>query len=382
MTKHVRNCLWLALMIGVTASGCGAEPQPVDAGEPPPPTADAGTPDAGDAGLSCEELGTCASSLTWSPASDFPTLREHHASFLAQVDAGSFLYVLSGADLINFHAYTIPLRAALNPDGGVGEWESLSSKVPKALFGPAVAVVGRYVLLSGGTDLVSHTESTASYVAEVRPTGALGPWTTGPAFGQGVMHHCTVADGEHVYSIGGLYWSGQVGMNVSTVLRTRLSGSTFESWTEDTPLPDVRSHHACAIDHGTIYVTGGIQGNPRGSRIEYQDVLASRIGPDHTLGPWEKVVDLPKPISIHASFARGEHLYLLGGLSGGTWLSDVWRIRTSASSAAWGYWEPMGALPIARGHVHQTPLWRNHVYSVGGANEAGSLANVFVGRFQ
>jgi hypothetical protein len=49
-----------------------------------------------------------------------------------------------------------------------------------------------------------------------------------------------------------------------------------------------------------------------------------------------------------------------------------------------GAWESSTSLPIARGHVHQLPLWNDHVYSVAGAIDFNltSTTEIDIGAFE
>jgi hypothetical protein len=389
--QHRWSVGWVIVAL---ATGCGQPGPQVDAGfeldggQVDAGAEDSGTTDAGETdGGRCPEgshrvAGGCDSALSWTAAADFPSLREHHMTFIGRADAGTFLWVLGGADTVNHFAFTTPLRAQLQEDGGLGAWQqSSSAKLPKALFGATLAQVGSAVLVVGGTDLVTNAESASTYVSAQLENGTIAPWSPGPDLSQGLMHQCAVVDGDDVYVIGGMYWTGADGKNVAAVSRTHFNGLGFDPWVADTPLPDLRSHHSCAAHRGVIYVTGGMKGDPAGSHATYDDVLAAKIQPDHTLGPWTKVATLATGLSIHSSFVKDEQLYVVGGLAS-TFVSDVRRARISTDGGTWGSWESMTPLPIPRGHVHQTPIWRQFIYSVGGANSTGSQASVLVGRFE
>ena len=51
---------------------------------------------------------------------------------------------------------------------------------------------------------------------------------------------------------------------------------------------------------------------------------------------------------------------------------------------ALGAWEEVASLPVARGHVHDLPIFKNHLYSIGGAVDfsLGSTGAIQVGTFE
>ncbi len=407
----VAPCLCL-----LTVVACGPRPapvdpidsgsgEPVDSGSEVPDSGhhhhemDSGTEDAGelpDAGPMTQDAGSCPAgrhpgsdggcdaTLVWSNAGTFPSLREHHGTFITSTDAGARLWVVAGADLTNLYAFTIPMGASILPDGGLDAWgQQSSARLPKPLFGPTLAQVGGLTMVIGGTDLQTHLESSSTFITRPTDANLLTPWQNGPELGRGLMHQCAVADGEYVYVTGGLYWDQQVGINVTNVARTRANGDGgFEAWADDTAFPDVRSHHGCVLHDGVIYVSGGIKGNPAGAHTVYGDVIASAIQADHTLGPWQVVAQLPHANSVHSVVVNEGAMYVLGGLDGNDQhLAEVSRARIGAPSP-WGPWEPQPAMPAMRAHVHQVPRWNGLFYSVGGAGHGGTLNNVMVGHFE
>ncbi len=82
--------------------------------------------------------------------------------------------------------------------------------------------------------------------------------------------------------------------------------------------------------------------------------------------------NLPQAMCTGASFFYGGYLYVGGGIGGlnDTQLDNVYRSPIGADHSL-GAWEVAPALGIKRGHVHQFPIFQNHVYSVAGAITEG-----------
>jgi hypothetical protein len=166
------------------------------------------------------------------------------------------------------------------------------------------------------------------------------------------------------------------------------SDGKIAEWQQLRPLPRPRSHHAVFVDNGNVYVVGGLDGSASGQQAHFTDVIRAPIAEDGSIGEWQLVSRTSHAYSTHSAFAHDGYIWLLGGVEDGNRFVDtVWRaeIRTDGRIGAWQQVAP--GLPIARGHVHNTPVLNSHVYSVGGrglqsAPEQSPVhAEAHVGRF-
>jgi hypothetical protein len=120
------------------------------------------------------------------------------------------------------------------------------------------------------------------------------------------------------------------------------------------------------IDHGAVYVIGGLAGNPARQPVQHRSVLRAEIARDGTLGEWRTVSELPHAYATHSAFVHGDALWVVGGVEDNTTFSArVWRAPLGRSGVV-GAWSEAQPLPFGRGHVHQTPVIGGRVYSVGG----------------
>jgi hypothetical protein len=216
--------------------------------------------------------------------------------------------------------------------------------------------------------------------APIDDTGAVGAWAPQAMLPIVRMHGAAALSGSNVYVVGGLDATSTAIANVERA--TLGADGSIASWEELPALPGPRSHHAMVIAGSTLYVIGGLQGDPAATNTDYLDVLAATIEADGTLGPWTTAGTLPVGIDTASAIVMGGYVYVIGGVEGDAYVNHVRRalIRPDQSLAAW---ESSPPLPKGRGHVHQTPLYQGNVYSVGGSiANLVAIPDVFRGTFQ
>lgn len=320
----------------------------------------------------------CDSSFTgFTATSSLGQKRDHHATFLADLPGGKFLYALTGVvDMSDFLASVE--RAPVLDDGALGPFEALAD-LPKAAPGAGIGVVGKTVVLAGG--LRTTKPSTAVDVLTLADDGSIASVVAGTDMAVSRFHLAMVSVGNYVYALGGLTGDGKD--NTPSVERAEVTDGVLGSWSEVTPLPDKRSHHAAAVVGNVIYVVGGLSGDPAGVNTGYADVLASVVSADGALGPWEPVGSLPATLATHSAFFHGGRLFTLGGVvNDATFSDELQAAPLDPSTGVLGSFEGVGNLPLQRAHAHQTPVLGAHFYSVGGAKNHKSQAEVFVGTFE
>jgi hypothetical protein len=329
-----------------------------------------------------------AQTIDWTAAPPLQLPRDHHATFLVQSSAGDFLYVAGGTNYRQI--YDNIVRARINADGQLGNWEE-AGKYPLALAGTSVAVSGRFAVLTGGqiatTGGVRGLKRVAeTYVATVDDRGRLGPWRPAPALPAPRFHHPSVAYNDWVYVVGG---QGEKEAE-SGVFGARLTPEgTIAEWVTLRPLPRPRSHHAAFIDQGYLYVLGGLDGVVGGHNAHFTDVIRAQIAEDGTLGDWQIVSRTPHALATHAAFAHNGALWALGGVEDGSrFVGTIWRAPIGQDQKIGAWEEVKPGLPVARGHVHNTPVLGTRVYTAGGRgittspSDSPALAGVFVGTFK
>ncbi len=314
--------------------------------------------------------------LAWTAGPKLEQGRDHHVTFVTEARGGRWLHVNGG------NTYRGVLqdgwRAPIARDGSVGAWVAEDS-LPAPRAGHSVVVADRHVVLTAG-QTTGGTYITEVLTAEVRADGTLGAWSAQAPLPAPRFHHASVAHGGFVYVIGGL----ESQRSTATVFRGRLSrDGRIAAWETLAPLPRPRSHQGAFVHEGALYLAAGLDGNPAGEHEPLKDVVRARILPDGGLGEWETVSTLPHAYGTHASFAHGGFAYLLGGVEDNARFVDVVLRAPFQRDGTLGEWQQVEErLPLARSHVHQTPVAGGVVYTVGGSNRRQVNGEMYVGRFR
>lgn len=325
-----------------------------------------------------EALSIARSSVTVDPP------RDHHASFVYETKSGAFLYVVGGAQDEFAVVHDDVLRAEIHQDGSLGPFAKIGT-LPDTLAASGVALVGDVVVLSGGMGgkgrLPVHGHTLTARIAE---DGTLGPWTAGPELPNTAMHPASAVHGDSVYVFGGT--GGTVPTTMSVRARVRPDG-TLSEFEKLTPLSPRRSHQAAFVHGGSVYLVGGLTEAAQGNPPSRTDVVRAEILSDGTLGPWIEAGTLPVPLSVSSAEVRGCHVYMLGGLSDGPpampFSDTVLRGTLAEDGSIVDIVALESRLSVKRAHVHQTPIFRDFIYSVGGRSNDrfASLATVDIGTF-
>ena len=317
-----------------------------------------------------------AAPIQWMPRTAFPVPLDHHVTFITSGSRGDFLHVIGGHDGSRFR--NTVYHAKIAKDGSIGAWEDDAS-LPAARAGMAFATDGRYAILAGGR--ASATDVTQEvYLANIWGDGRLGAFkpTTFTMPAKRFHSGAVIANGV-VYVIGGN--DGTSATN--TVFRAKISRTgELGAWTTLDALPGPRSHQAAFVQDGAIYLVAGIAGNPDGDAQPLHDVLRATVDKDGSLGPWQVVSQLDATFATHASVVHDGFLYVIGGVADDDTSKDRVLRAPLQKDGSLGAWESTAAtLPAARAHVHQVPVLRDYLFSVGGSRSGKALDDVVVGKF-
>lgn len=345
-----------------------AAAEPADSGAPLPDAGepDAGPPDSGCAPYSHPSGEACAMGLSWEELPAGPPPRDHHVTFLKANADNATLYVSGGLDE---HARAVRQDlwyAQLSPSGALDAWQR-GPRPPIVQLGSAVTVAAERAYVVAGRTLKSDgrvSNNDAVYSLSLGADGSPGQWRVEQPLPEARFHGSAESLGRFIFAIGGI--EDQPGLASSNVWRAEiLADGELSAWTEVTPLPEGRSHHSSFIHDRTLFVLGGLDGSGLGfpSRT-YLDYLWAEIAEDGTLSDWTRV-SLPFGASTQSAIVLGDRVVLLGGFDESVAVVDTVR-AAPISGGTIGSWEILSPLPFPRAHVHHTPSWRGHVYSVGG----------------
>jgi len=306
-----------------------------------------------------------AAGVQWQCVAAAPLARDHHVVFSAHVGQADVIYAGGGTNYREL--YDAVQRTVIGADGVPGPWTATTA-LPHPLAGAsAVAARGTVVLtggqLAGPGGLRDLRRVADTYTAPIAADGSLGAWTPGPALPAPRFHHPSVYHDGWVYVVGG---QGATEAEAGVFAARLGADGKLGPWQTLRPLPEPRSHHAVVIDHGAVYVIGGLGGNPARQPVQHKSVLRAVIARDGTLGEWQTIGEMPHSYATHSAFVEGDALWVVGGVEDNTTFSArVWRAPLSRSGVLGG-WSEVQPLPVGRGHVHVTPVIGGRVYSVGG----------------
>jgi hypothetical protein len=368
---HPRN-IALSALVSITCLAC---PGP-DAAPPEPNRVD-DCP----AGSHADSDGECVSTLTVTTSSEAITpARDHHATFVFEASDGPYLYVVGGgADELETLFDDIQ-RAPIAADGSIGPFKPVGTlREPRA--GHTAVLLGGHLVVAGGLALIpGGRASTASTIAAaLHADGSLGAWRETEPLPMAVMHHtCSVIDVRMV-CIGGRIPGNFTGLlSAHAEMRDDGTLSPFQPWT---PLPASRGFHQAFVSDGALFIVGGLHRDDGDADfIRLRDVLRTEVTAqleDEVPHAWQPAGEMPTALSMASAQVVLGRVYFAGGMDS----DDVALDRILASAVDNGVLVGAQTLPaklsVARMHVHQTPVYRRWMYSVGGRDHhAGALGSV------
>lgn len=356
-----------------------------EAAAPPPGTPEPTTPVPPDPcaeGQYRHADGACgafpALAVARSPVTIAP-IRDHHASIVVETSTGPFLYVFGGTDdWKSIHADV--QRARIGDDGSLGAFEPAGA-LPQPRAGHCIVQVKDKIFIGGGVVAGGGKQgpTKGTLVVTLGADGKLAEATPGPDMPISVMHLSCELEKDNLYVFGGrMANSHSSKMSARAKLGADGAPGAFQNTTA--LVPD-RSHHASLVHAGRVWIIGGITGDPSADFEDHKDVISAPILEGGALGEWIAAGTLPKTLSVSAAKVVDNAVYLFGGLEGYSFTDKIQRATWNDDGTLSAFTVLPQKLPGARGHVHQLPLYKGHVYSIGGKTDSGSLGTVDIATF-
>ncbi len=387
--RLARAGLALAVTLGVGACSETVVTVPGPAADEPPadpvaaPSPDATCPPGQ---YAAPPSGACAALPSLTIARSNRTIapaRDHHTTHVIEVGGAPYLYVFAGTDGWR-SLHTDVQRAPIGPDGALGAFENVGT-LPEGRAGHCIIVKGdRLFILGGvvGTERSGPSKSTLT--ARVGSDGKIVDIAEGPSLPIAVMHLTCAAHDDTLYAFGG---RGVRSRSTTLSARAKMNADgSLGAFEEEAPLSPDRSHHATFVRNGRVYLMGGLTGDPTKTSIDRQDVVSAEILAGGRLGPWTAAGALASPLSVSAALLRDDVVWVLGGYEGADAAGYTDRVQrgTFAKDGSIASFEVVDAkLPQARAHVHQTPVYGKHLYSVAGkSSEQEPVGTIDIGTFE
>ncbi|MNX74079.1 Kelch motif protein [compost metagenome] len=280
---------------------------------------------------------------------------------------GQYLYVIGGynGDYLN----TVE-RATINADGTLGGFSPVAGvTLTKRRREHASAVVGNFLYVLGGYDgsYLNHVER-----AEINPDGTLKPFVQVGGFAYARSGHSSAVVGNYLYIMGG--YNGSYLSNVERAAIDSASGELGDFATvPGVSLSSARSHGASAVIGSYLYVVGGMSNDG-----EIGTMVRALIATDGSIGNFTSVsgIALGTPRTGATCAVISNHLYLLGGSNGASYLNSVERAHLVEATSFPAFSLASGVtLDQARSGHSAVPI-RNYLYILGGTSGASYLNTV------
>lgn len=379
----MRVCPWMACTVFLAACSSSSEPAGTTKPVETPPVVETPAVECGDgtyltSANACEKFP--ALSMKRATAVIAP-VRDHHTSTVIETAAGPYLYVFGGTDDWAVIHSDIQ-RAKIHDDGTLDAFEP-AGKLKEPRAGQCLVHLKDKLLLAGGIVPANGKmgPSISSVILGVSADGQIAEVGPGPDLPKAVMHLTCDVLGDYVYALG-----GRGGDSKSTTMSVRAkvnADGTLGAFEPQTPLKPDRSHHASFVREKRLYVLGGLTGNPAGDYVDHSDAIVATIDADGNLGEWSSAGKLPTALGVTSAKIYKDAVYVVGGLEGDTFSDKIRRATFQPDGTLTAFVTLPGVLPDGRGHVHETPMYKTLIFSVGGQDNAQkSLGTVDVGRFE
>jgi N-acetylneuraminic acid mutarotase len=261
-------------------------------------------------------------------------------------------------------------RSILGADGSLGPFIAAPQASMATLrAGHTNAILGNYLYALGGLNLAGSVLSTVERAAiNAGSAIAMFDGNAGPSLQVASQSHTTAVIGNYLYVFGGL---GNAGF-LSRVERAEIASDgslrPFATLAE-TVLSNGRDLHACAVAGNHVYLIGGRVKNAPTPTIDH-----SAIAADGTLGFIE-------PASVSLTTSRdgltavviGNHLYVLGGFSGGGTQATVERATIGADGSLGRFSIVPGVNLTGPRTGHTSVVLGNFLYNLGGNSGGGPV---------
>lgn len=285
-------------------------------------------------------LALLATQWDWSPSRAVPITQWNNTTALPEglasgttVTYGDFIYVIGGKNNSETGVTAI-YGARIKTDGGLDNW-AIVGQLPLPLYLHATVVAGDGLFVIGGWD--GQGTRTEVWRAPFLSDGRVGGWVAMPAYPTTLDLHDAVVLNGRIYVIGG--WNGVQAQQA--VYAAALQGSSLGPWQRVGDLPQSLYRFAATTDGQRLYVTGGFGGNETISGAIY---VAGTNG-DGSLTAWQ-TYSLPTPLFYHEVLIHDGQLVILGGRNNNQVFNQVYTAAIDANGAPGG-WQPGPALPVA-----------------------------------
>jgi N-acetylneuraminic acid mutarotase len=299
---------------------------------------------------------------TWVITTALPAGLAAHSS----VAYNGRLYAIGGA--LSAGTTAEVKSAPINADGTVGSWMTTTS-LPSGRSYTMARVYQGYVFLVGGYSKDAGADTTTTYYAKLNDSGAVGSWSSGPAFttareGLGVEIY-----NGYLYLTGG--WNGAntfYGDTQYSLLSMTAGGpSGVQPWQSTTSAALAVYGQSSVVYNNVIYVIGGYGGGVYQSSVRYAPINA-----DGTVGVWVTANGMSMARFNAGAVAYKGYLYVTGGQQGASAFTNTTEYAPINADGSLGTWTTSANTFTTARYGHVTAASNGYLYVVGGGDAANT----------
>jgi DNA-binding CsgD family transcriptional regulator len=280
----------------------------------------------------------------WQTLTPMPAPRAGFSTARYELDGQAFLYAIGGSDGDTVH------DSVFRFDVNSNRWTQRASK-PTAVSDVQAVVVGSSIYVPGGRLESGETTDVFEVYDPVRDS-----WKTAAPLPEPRSAYALAAIEGKIYLFGG--WDG--GQYRAEVWQYNPDQDT---WIEQTPMNQPRAYASAAMLNGRIHIIGGEDETGALTLHErYNPAAEDSLGP-----PWDLRARLPEARSNTAASSSSGIIFVIGGNA------DVPLLLYDASLDEW----QQQSIPLDPLAGLRTEMIGNRLYILGGANEAGTSAQIY-----
>ncbi len=198
-------------------------------------------------------------------------------------------------------------------------------------------------------------------------TNDITGWSSGTALPAANGGAQTIVTNSRVYLLGGIDGTSAT----TAVVRTAVlnTNGTLGSWTTGTALPAPLCRSQAVVTKNRVYLLGGLSD---GSYVS--TVYTAPINTDGTLGAWTTGPSLPVPIGEGFAFVVKDRMYYCGGYVNAAGFSTAIYANTINADGTINSWSVYGNLPNILMRTCYV-ITKNRIHVLGGVGSGGSITN-------
>jgi N-acetylneuraminic acid mutarotase len=288
----------------------------------------------------------------WTTTTALPAERGFSAAVVANSynsavpqSANGYVYLLGGLDRTGAAQSTV-YYAQINSSGTLGSWNTTTA-LPNASFAHGAVVFNGSLYVAGGNDASGNATATV-YGAAINKDGTLGPWSTLTALPLAVAYHQLVTAGGALYVLGGTSTSGidptsniqsaAAGKATYYNLINPADGTLAAAWTSTSTMNKNREKFTAVAVGANILVSGGLFGASSSTNFQSDEESYASVNTDGSLASFNgatgsKTINsvaantfFNHSVTFFADTAGNAHVLVLGGqdIGGAVMNPGVW----------------------------------------------------------